>query len=82
MAKTKKRKTTLVKIKKPDILFSEIKSQIEQARKHVAVQVNQSLTQLYWNIGNIIHHHLLDSNCADYGKEIVATIDNRVWEWL
>ncbi len=77
MAKAKK-KTTPVKIKKTDMLFSEIKSHIEQARKQVAVAVNQSLSQLYWNIGGLIHHHILEGNRAAYGKEIIATLSQQL----
>ncbi|MBI2271636.1 MAG: DUF1016 domain-containing protein [Bacteroidetes bacterium] len=77
MGKAKK-KITPGRIKKTDVLFSEIKSRIEQARKEVAVQVNQSLTLLYWNIGNIIHHHILDSSRAGYSKEIVVTLSRQL----
>ena len=75
---TAKKKTTPLKIKKADKLFSEIKLQIEQARKQVAVVVNQSLTQLYWNIGNIIYHHILEGGRAEYGKEILATLSQEL----
>jgi DUF1016 N-terminal domain len=77
MAKTKK-KIALVKIQKTDVLFSEIKSQIEQARNQVAVTVNQTLTHLYWNIGSLIHHHILEGNRAAYGKEILATVSPKL----
>ncbi|MBL7892671.1 MAG: DUF1016 family protein [Bacteroidia bacterium] len=77
MAKAKK-KIIPVKIKKTDVLFSEIKSQIEQARRQVSLQVNQSLTMLYWNIGNIIHRHILGSRRAEYGKAIVATLSQQL----
>ena len=65
-------------IKKASTLFGEIKLQIEQARKQVAVVVNQSLTHLYWNIGNIIYQHILEGNRADYGKENFATLSREL----
>lgn len=77
MAKTIK-KITPIKIPKTDALFIKIKSQIEQARKQVAVSVNQSLTLLYWNIGGLIHHHILKGNRATYGKEILATLSPKL----
>jgi predicted nuclease of restriction endonuclease-like (RecB) superfamily len=77
MAKLK-RKAAPLKIKKADKLLSEIKFHIEQARKQVAVAVNQSLTQLYWNIGGLIHHYILDGNRAAYGKEILATVSQEL----
>ena|SRR5665213_2151490 len=75
-----KSKAGPVKVKNANKLFGEIKLQIEQARKEVAVQVNQSLTLLYWNIGNLIHHHILAGSRADYGKEIVATVSRQLTE--
>jgi predicted nuclease of restriction endonuclease-like (RecB) superfamily len=77
MAKTKK-KIAPVKTQKTDMLFSEIKSQIELARNQVAVVVNQTLTHLYWNIGSLIHHHILEGNRAAYGKEIIATLSQQL----
>ena len=77
MTKTKK-KIIPVKIPKTDLLFSKIKSQIEQARMQVAVAVNQSLTRLYWNIGGLIHYHILEGNRAAYGKEIIATLSQQL----
>ena len=44
----------------------------------VALQVNQSLTMLYWNIGNILHHHILGGSRAGYGKEIIATLSRQL----
>lgn len=63
MAKAKK-SISPVKIQETDLLFSEIKSHIDQARKQVAAMVNQSLSLLYWNIGSLIHHHILQGNRA------------------
>ena len=86
MAKSKKkislvkRKTAPVKVNKSNRLVIEIKSQIEQARSVVAVTVNQSLTKLYWNIGNLIHYHILDGGRAAYGKEILATVSQELTE--
>lgn len=77
MAKAKK-SISPVKIQETDLLFSEIKSHIDQARKQVAVTVNQSLSLLYWNIGGLIHHHILQGNRAVYGKEILATLSPKL----
>ncbi len=55
-------------------LFGEIKLLIELARKDVADAVNRSLTHLNWNIGRLIHHHILQGNRAEYGKEILAIV--------
>jgi len=77
MAKPKN-KSTLTKTKKPDRLFSQIKLQIELARSQVAMQVNQSLPHLYWNINKIINHHILEGSRAAYSKEILATLSQQL----
>jgi predicted nuclease of restriction endonuclease-like (RecB) superfamily len=75
MAKTKR---ALTKIPKSDFLFGKIKTQIEQSRGQVALVVNQALTNLYWNIGGLIHHHIVEGNRAEYGKEILATVSQQL----
>jgi len=59
-------------------LFGEIKLLIEQARMGVAIKVNQALTQLNWNIGDAIFHHILGESRAKYGKEILATVSREL----
>jgi predicted nuclease of restriction endonuclease-like (RecB) superfamily len=77
MAKLKKKKAP-VAINKTGKLFSQIKLQIDQARRQVSVVVNQQLTQLYWNIGNAIQEYILGGNRATYGKEIIATLSQQL----
>jgi len=55
-------------------IFTELKKLIESSRQHVALFVNEELTMLYWNIGKLIHKHLLTNGRADYGKEILPTL--------
>jgi len=55
-------------------LFTELKKLIESSRQHVALFVNEELTMLYWNVGKLIHQHLLTNGRADYGKEILPTL--------
>lgn len=74
----KLKKTAPAKGKKTDMLFSEIKMLVEQTRNQIAVQVNQSLTFLYWNIGKLIQQHILEGNRSAYGKEIVATLSQQL----
>ncbi len=75
---TKKNKISPVKNTGADFLFKEIKSQIEQVLLQVVVTVNQLLTHLYWYIGGLIHHHILEGNRAAYGKEIIATLSQQL----
>ncbi len=55
-------------------LLGDLKNLIIESKKFVAVSVNASITQLYWEIGNRINREILKNKRADYGKQIVATL--------
>lgn len=78
MAKAKKKKAAPAKFRKPNTLFTEVKAHIDNTRRQVAVQVNQSLTLLYWKIGGLIREHILEGNRAEYGKQILATLSQEL----
>jgi len=59
-------------------LIGDIRSLIETARHNVAVTVNAGLTILYWQIGNRICQDILKQKRAEYGKEIVATLSQKL----
>lgn len=61
-------------ITKETQLFSEIKSIINSAKKDLAVQVNSTMSALYWEIGNKINQDLLKEQRAEYGKQIVSQL--------
>ncbi len=67
-------------LEKKDILFSDIKSLINETRSAVAQTVNAGLTMLYWNIGKTINDDILKNERADYGKQIVATLSQQLTE--
>ncbi len=52
-------------------LFLDIKNIIDSAKKDIAVQVNSTMSALYWEIGNRINQDLLKEKRAEYGKQIV-----------
>ncbi|SOE21229.1 Predicted nuclease of restriction endonuclease-like (RecB) superfamily, DUF1016 family [Spirosomataceae bacterium TFI 002] len=60
--------------KVPEALFSEISGLIEEARRVVAQTANQSMTLLYWQIGEVINRELLNNERAEYGKQIVSQL--------
>ena len=62
------------KIKDQSSLFQEIKTIIDSAKKEVAVQVNSTMTALYWEIGNKINQNLLKDQRAEYGKQIISQL--------
>lgn len=55
-------------------LLNELSQLIEQSRQQVAVQVNSTLTLLFWQVGNKINNEILQNKRADYGKQIVPTV--------
>jgi len=59
-------------------LIGDIRSLIETTRHNVAVTVNAGLTILYWQIGNRICQDILKQKRAEYGKEIVATLSQKL----
>jgi len=59
-------------------LLQSIVSLIDNARKNVAVTINSELTLLYWNIGKQINEDILKNNRADYGKNIISELSEKL----
>jgi predicted nuclease of restriction endonuclease-like (RecB) superfamily len=59
-------------------LFSEIKRLIEEAKQNVAVTVNAATTILYWNIGQRVNSEILNNKRAEYGKEVVKSLSQKL----
>ena len=59
-------------------VFDKISELIEQARKRVAVTINQEMVVLYWNIGKTIKKEIIKSDRADYGKQIVQSLSEEL----
>lgn len=64
-------------VKKEDLL-SKISILIEQARKKVAITINQEMVVLYWNIGKTIKEEIIKSDRAEYGKQIVNSLSSQL----
>jgi len=65
-------------IQKEKSLFGEIQRLIEESRQHVAVEVNSTITMLYWQIGKRINKEVLKSKRAEYGKQIVTSLSKQL----
>ena len=63
-----------------DKLFSKICLLVENSKANIAATVNSELTVLYWQIGHLIHHDILQLKRADYGEQIVATLSQLLTE--
>jgi predicted nuclease of restriction endonuclease-like (RecB) superfamily len=59
-------------------LYSDICKLINDARSHVALKANQTLTMMYWQIGDRINNDLLERERAAYGKQIVSELASKL----
>ena len=59
-------------------LLNELTALIEETKTNVATYVNNSLTLLFWHIGNRILDHILQNKRAEYGKQIVVTVSREL----
>lgn len=62
------------------LLFRELSLLIDQSKQHVVFAVNNTLTMLFWQIGEKINSHVLRHKRAEYGKQIVATLSRELVE--
>ncbi len=59
-------------------LYLDIKQLIQSARIKVTSQVNQELALTYWHIGRHIQTRILQTNRAQYGKQTVKLLSQRL----
>jgi len=59
-------------------LFPEIKKIIEEGKQQVAQAINVSLTATYWHIGKRINEDILQNKRADYGKQILQSLSDKL----
>ena len=55
-------------------LVSEIKILIDQSKQKLAVAVNATMSELYWQIGKRIKESILGNERASYGKSILKNL--------
>ena len=68
------------KLEKSKGLFDKISGLIEQARKRVAITINQEMVLLYWNIGKTIKDEIIKSDRAEYGKQIIQSLSGELMQ--
>jgi len=61
-----------------DILLSDLMTLIKESKRKVVMQVNSSLTLLFWQIGDRINKDILKTKRAGYGKQIVVTVSRQL----
>lgn len=67
----------IIKIDK--ILLDNLCSIIDKARQQVAVSVSNTMTMMYWHIGDTIHTYVLEGQRAAYGQQIVSTLSTKLY---
>lgn len=60
-----------------DLLFQEI-GQLIDAAKHRTAAINAEITLLYWQVGNRIQIKVLQGQRAEYGKQVILTLSQRL----
>ena len=61
-----------------DKLYNQITILIENAKKNVAIKVNNEMTVLYWSIGKDITENILKYEKAEYGKSIIKKLSEKL----
>ena len=61
-----------------DDLYNRIVALIEKAKRNVAIQVNNEMTLLYWNIGKDISDNVLNNQKAEYGKAVIKKLSKKL----
>lgn len=61
-----------------DKLFSEVKKIVDENRQQIATTVNSILTSTYWHIGRIIASEVLNNQRAEYGKQILLKLSDKL----
>lgn len=56
------------------VLFNQLSAIIEQGKKRIATQVNNTIVLTYWHVGKTINERILNNERAEYSKEIVITL--------
>jgi predicted nuclease of restriction endonuclease-like (RecB) superfamily len=59
-------------------LMKDIRSLIESARNRAATAINKEMVMLYWHIGGRIRRDILGNERADYGKQIVQMLSEKL----
>lgn len=63
-----------------DDVYNRIVVLIENAKRDVAIKVNNEMTLLYWNIGKDITENVLNNQKAEYGKSVIKKLENGKWD--
>jgi predicted nuclease of restriction endonuclease-like (RecB) superfamily len=60
------------------VLFENITKIIENRKSRAGAYANREVTLMYWEVGQYVNSVVLDSERAEYGKRIVATLSTQL----
>ena len=58
--------------------FDELSALIDQGKQKLTFAANSTLTLLFWNLGKRINEEVLHNNRAEYGKQVVPKIAEKL----
>ena len=59
-------------------LYNDVKQVLEAARTRAYAAVNFAMVEAYWNIGRLIVEHQNGENRAEYGKQLISYLSERL----
>ena len=59
-------------------IAKDIKLLIENSKQQIALSVNATMSQMYWQIGTKINKEILQNERATYGKQIVVSLSRQL----
>lgn len=70
--------SNLIELKDIDGLYTDISNMICKTKNAVMKQMNNSVISLYWNIGKKLTDEVLQGQKAQYGKNIIGELSDRL----
>jgi len=59
-------------------IAKDIRLLIESSKQQIALSVNATMSQMYWQIGKIINQKILQNERGAYGKQIVVSLSRQL----
>src|SRR5699024_8724356 len=70
-------------LEKNNSLVLEISDMVNEVKSNLAIEINKSITYVYWNIRRIIvKHENEDNNRLEYGKEVLKELSRELTKLL
>lgn len=61
-------------------LLYELIQIVEEGKRQAALQANSTLNAVFWQVGNHINKHILSDDRAEYGKQIINALAQKLTE--